>query len=109
MKKDTKNNAIIFDNDDDLFKFAIVPSYVLLTDENGNQYAGWNFTDEYNDALAANTEFLINDLKSRYLKNQSIEFKGISKPIKILGNYEQIFEDIDNELEAEECKSCKKK
>lgn len=108
MKTDSRNNTIVFDDDDDLFNFAVVPSLVILTDENGNQYSGWSFTEEYNDALAANTQFLINDLKSRYLKNKNIDFRGMTKPINIEGNYEQIFEDIDNELEAEECKHCKK-
>jgi len=105
MKKDTTNNRIIFDDDEDLFNFAVTPNYVVLTDENGNQYFGWNFTEDYTDTVAAQTLFLINDLKSRYLKNQNIDFKGITKPIALQGNFEQIFEDIDKEIESEECKS----
>lgn len=105
MKKDTKNNTIVFDNDDDLFEFAVVPEFVLSTDENGVQCADWLFTDDYNDAIAGNYELLMNDLNSRYLKNQDIHFKGITKPIKLTGNFDQIFEDIDNEMTAQENKS----
>lgn len=108
MKKDTKTNTIIFDNDDDLFQFAVVPEFVLCTDENGVQYADWMFTDDYNDAVAGNYELLMNDLNSRFLKNQDIHYKGITKPIKLVGNFERIFDNIDNEITAEELKKAKR-
>lgn len=107
MKINKDNNTFIFEDDDDLYKFAVIPEYVIVTDEMGNQGMGWNFTEDYLDAVAGNGEFLMNDLNSRYLKHQAIDFKGISKPINICGNFEKIFEDIDNEFECND-KKCKK-
>lgn len=108
MKTDTINNRIIFDNDDDLYQFAVVPEYVLINDEFGNQYFDWNFTDACQDAIAANCEFIMNDLNSRYLKHGTIDYKGITKPINISGNFDTIFDNIDKEFEAKENKKSKK-
>lgn len=109
MKIDKLNNSFIFENDDDLYDFAVIPEYVIVTDEMGNQGMGWNFTEDFLDAIAGNAEFLMNDLNSRCLKHKAIDYKGISKPINISGNFERIFEDIDKEFEEAECKSCKRK
>jgi hypothetical protein len=110
MKIDKNNNTFIFENDDELYNFAVIPEYVVVTDEMGNQGMGWNFTEDYLDAVAGNGEFLMNDLNSRCLKHQVIDFRGVSKPINICGNYEKIFEDIDNEFECNDkkCKNSKK-
>lgn len=110
MKQDIENNRIIFNDDDDLCNYAVNKKYAIHTDDDGFQSFGWDFTDYFNDAIAANVEFVMNDLNSRILKNGLIEYNGITKPINIIPNYEkEIYEELEKELDAKEIKSNKRK
>lgn len=82
MRIDQSKNAIFFDNDDEFYQFAVNP---LLTVTNGDNipYSDWNFTDGYNSALAANTDFIICDDNSKTYKNQSVSYRTITKPVTI--------------------------
>jgi hypothetical protein len=82
MRIDQKRNAIFFDNDDEFYQFAVNP---LLTVTNGDNipYTDWSFTDVYNSALAAKTDFIICDSNSKTYKNQCVSYRTITKPVTI--------------------------
>lgn len=82
MRIDQSKNAIFFDNDEEFYQFAVNP---LLSVTNGDDipYTDWNFTDCYNSAVAANTDFIICDDNSNTYKNQCVSYRTITKPVKI--------------------------
>lgn len=100
MKRDEIANTIIFWDDDDMADFCILPQFDIITKDNGKKYYDWNFTSDYIDAVAANTEFLIRDQNSRILKDQLIDYKGCTKPVNVTYDIEWAMQNAENTVKA---------
>ena len=101
MIRDDVKNRLIFYDDDDIRDWCVLPCFELIEDNDGRQYYDWNFTDDYNDAIAGGAQLLVRDPDSRILKDQLIGYRGCTKPFAI--SY-----DFDNKME-EVMNACKKR
>lgn len=87
MIRDDIQNTITFIDDDEVTDFCVIPNFNLIND-NDHQYYDWSFTDDYEDAVAAKTEFLIRDENSKILKDKLLCYKGCTKPLGTNINYD---------------------
>lgn len=91
LKLKSESNRLYFDNDDDFYAFCVVPTIVLkdYTDINGNicQYADFDFSPQYNNAVNQGKTFIIKDEDSSIYKRGAVSFKTITKPVSNLGYY----------------------
>lgn len=91
MFKELKSNIIYFNNDDDFYRFCVVPQLfpVECVDDNGNvsYYTDFDFTYEYKKALEDNMFFMIKDENSNIFKNQCVSYRTITKPVSNLKQY----------------------
>lgn len=83
MTKDTKNNIIIFDSDKDFTEWAVKDSLVLHKTDSGTYYTDFDFTPDYDAAVAGDTRLEIRDQKSQILKHQCVTYRTISKPVHV--------------------------
>ena len=75
-----------FANDDDFYNFCVVPQLILYDgkpDRFGNckKYYTFNFTDEYNKAVADGYQFMIKDMDSKIVKRGVVSLGMLSRPV----------------------------
>ncbi len=84
-------NIMYFNNDDDFYKFCVVPNVIISqeVDDNGQTYNvfTFNFTDTYNSCVKDGKKFIIKDQNSRIFKNKKVSYKTITKPVENLEPY----------------------
>ncbi|SRR5574344_330647 len=76
MKILKKHDAIVFDNDEDFFKFAV--DTILVIDNNGG--FDWNFTEAYNDCITKGTNFIIKG-ESQIFKRGRVSYRTVAKRV----------------------------
>lgn len=96
-KEDVKKyNTLYFEDDDDFYKFAVVPMLVPVefidADNCIRHYADFNFSTEYNRAVRDGKKFVIKDPNSQIFKHGAVSYRTITRPVE---NLEQYFEDFD--------------
>lgn len=95
---DKYTDAMYFNTDDDFYTFCVHPVIVAreYTTNTGSvsQYADFDFTNAYEEAVKNNVAFVIRDKNSQILKhNGVVSYRTISKQTKNLKPwfYETIF------------------
>ena len=92
-----KDDIIFFDNDDDFYKFCVVPELIPVhyIDKSGidRYYTTFEFTPQYQNAINKGMTFIIKDEDSNIFKHGAVSYRTITKDIQ---NLEQWFgEDED--------------
>lgn len=86
-----KSNILYFNNDDEFYRFCVVPEIVTVKYMNNagqpDCYADFNFTNEYNKAIEDGTLFCIKDENSNIFKNKAVSYRTITKPVSNLKQY----------------------
>ncbi len=91
INKNTRFPVKYFDNDEEFFKFCVVP--VMVTNKETNDdgtscfESDWDFTQEYKDAVKDGIRFIIKDENSQIYKHQAVTFNVITKPVDNLEYY----------------------
>ena len=84
-------NKMYFDNDDDFYRFCVVPVIVpkerVQIDGSIRQSMDFNLSHEYNNAVDNGTIFIIKDPNSQIYKHQAVSYRTITKPIVNLEEY----------------------
>lgn len=83
---ETRNNYIIFDNDDEFYN-AVVVQELKVKQNNGIYYTDWDFSSLYNKAIEDGKEFIIRDEDSQIVKRGEVAYRLITKPIDNLKPY----------------------
>lgn len=83
MKKVEKANTIYFDNDKEFTEYCVDHNIKCEKDKDGQYFYDWNFSSMYNNDLANDTFHVIKDPKSRIFATQTVDFKGICKPVNV--------------------------
>lgn len=86
MLKITNPYKMVFKNDDDFYRFCVVPVLVVRTSTDNTtgepfQYTDFDFTQEYNDAVARGVKFVIKDDNSEIYKRGCVSYRTITKPV----------------------------
>jgi len=86
-----KNNILFFDTDDDFYNFCVDPCIVpvkdTLPDGTENYYTTFNFTNDYNDAVAQGKTFIIKNENSQIFKRGCVSCGFHTKKVKNLEPY----------------------
>ena len=106
MENTDKIKLMIFDTDDDFYNFCVVPklvskSYISKSGEEC-QYADFNLSPAYYDALSKDVKFIIRDINSSIIRrNNKVNYRTCCKSVKNLYNwqYEDYFKEICPEFE----------
>ncbi len=78
---------LFFDNDDEFYEFAVIPALVIKQSNAGTAYTDFEFTDQYNDAIANDRHFYIKDENSKIAKHKAISYGVLTKPVQNIGEY----------------------
>jgi hypothetical protein len=86
-------NIIYFENDDEFYKFAVVPELIVkkgYVEHLGKEvfYTDFDFTNNYIDAVNSGKSFVIKDPDSKVYKHKSVSFRTECKPVSNLKKYE---------------------
>lgn len=85
------DNIMYFDNDDDFAVFCINPKLRVYTVKNslGNDImlATYDFSNQYNNAIANGIKFCIKDEKSRVNKNGLLGYRDCTKQVSNIEPY----------------------
>lgn len=87
MEINKEKKIIIFENDDEFYKFAVVPKLVLKYLEDDIYYSDFKLSDEYNDYLNEGYMYKMRDRKSQILKHGAVTFRTITKKVKLKAYY----------------------
>lgn len=99
IKKVMNDNIMYFNNDDEFYKFCVIPIPVLVPRDDANpdgaygKYADFELSPAYYNALEHGKTFMIKDENSQINKHGCVTFMTMSKPIENLEEY-----DPDEEL-----------
>ena len=88
------NNKLFFKNDDEFYKFCVVPELIIVEPESENDVYSttWEFSNDYKKALEDGKIFVIKDEDSLIFKRGAVSYRTITKNVD---NLEQYFSDID--------------
>lgn len=79
----TKDNILLFANDDEFTNFCLCPDLTFKrSDVSGVLYHDYDYTEQYNNALAENKFFVIMDKNSLVYKRGCVCKGIINKPIE---------------------------
>lgn len=91
METIDNSNIMYFNNDEDFYRFCVVPEVVITkeTDANGNVHDvfTFNLSDMYNSCLKDGKKFIIKDENSQIFKHKAVSYRSITKPIENLEPY----------------------
>lgn len=85
-------DKMFFANDEEFYKFCVVPKLIICQEPNSvtgeiEYYTDFDFTNEYKDALTRNRKFVICDDNSQIFKHGCVSYRTITKPIDNLYKY----------------------
>ena len=84
-------NRMYFDNDEDFYRFAVVPAVVIKSVNNPNgttrRYFDFELSSTYKNAVDNGQVFIIKDPNSQIYKHQAVSYRTITKPIQNLYEY----------------------
>lgn len=80
-------NVRYFDNDDEFYKYCVVPELVPVDLGNGLYSATFNFSSQYQDDIKNGIRFIIKDEDSKIFKNGAVSYRTITKPVQNLEQY----------------------
>lgn len=95
MENDNKlqpgKDIIYFDNDDEFYRFCVVPALYVVTKKNnaGGETLTTDFdlSYAYKDAIDKGIKFCIKDQDSQIFKHGCVAFSCVNKPVENLVQY----------------------
>lgn len=85
----TKNNVIVFKNDEEFYKWCIDPE-LYIKEGKSCSYTTWDFSYDYKKALREGKKFAIYTNDSRVLKNGDISYRTITKKVENVVPYNKL-------------------
>ena len=91
MLVNRNRNIIYFDSDAEFYDYCVIPEIIIsdYIDIHGEKAYSqdFNFTPQYNKAVANGMQFIIKDEDSQIYKHGGVNYRCITKPVSNLEQY----------------------